>query len=149
MTYRMSQTSSQSSVDGIAMSETMNDWLTDRGSCWEITSKDWFWRFRPLGRPHKHYFLVLAPKTPFCPLSCHRQYYEVQEVYGPLQGPPSSWRPFRPLDFVLCALRSLKLVLRVRLRSRSPFLTILDHFDHVFFLPFLIIFDHFDHFGPF
>ena len=29
--------------------------------------------------------------------------------FGPLRAPTSSWRPYRPLDFVLHALRALRL----------------------------------------
>ena len=36
---------------------------------------------------------------------------------GALQAPTSSWRPFWPLDFVLCAFRALRTVRRARLRS--------------------------------
>ena len=35
----------------------------------------------------------------------------------------SSWRPFGPLDFVLCALQALRSVGRARLRSGDLFRT--------------------------
>ena len=36
---------------------------------------------------------------------------------GALRAPTSSWRSFGPLDFVLCALRTLRPVRRARLKS--------------------------------
>ena len=40
---------------------------------------------------------------------------------GALRAPTFSWRPFGPLDFVLCALRALRPVRRARWRSGPPF----------------------------
>ena len=43
--------------------------------------------------------------------------YNFTRSLGALRAPTSSWRPFGPLDFVLCALRALRLVRRAPLRS--------------------------------
>ena len=58
----------------------------------------------------------------------HKVHYKMTRSLGALRAPTSSWRPFGSLDFVLRALRALRLVRRARLRSGPPFLTIFDHF---------------------
>ena len=49
---------------------------------------------------------------------------------GALRAPTSSWRPFGPLDFVLRALRALRLVRRARFRSGPLFFTTFTKFHH-------------------
>ena len=43
--------------------------------------------------------------------------YVYTRSLGALKAPTSSWRPFGPLEFVLCALLALRAVRRARLRS--------------------------------
>ena len=47
----------------------------------------------------------------------HILHYLNTRRLGALRAPTSSWRPFRPLDFVLRAPRALSPVRRARLRS--------------------------------
>ena len=70
--------------------------------------------------------------------------YWLTRSLGALRAPTSSWRPFRPLDFVPRALRPLGPVCRAPLRSGLPFLAILDDFR-----PFWPFWMSLDHFGPF
>ena len=58
---------------------------------------------------HKEHIYTYKSLQIFC-IYTNINYTNIQilEVYGALRAPTSSWRPFGPLDFVLCALWALR-----------------------------------------
>ena len=66
-------------------------------------------------------------------------FYEMRQIeYSFTRSLGYSWRPFRPLDFVLPALRAFRPVRQARLRSGPPCLTIVT-----IFLPFQTVLTNF------